>query len=95
MDFNLVSKALTSGVPEGVSIASEKEYTKQTLEDLKRDYSDKQSLFETLKEAYSRIENDYKINSSILTEKQAEMQYLKDIIDNNMIKFNFKSNEYI
>lgn len=92
---SLISKALTSGVPEGVSVAEEKEFTKTELSNLKKDYQEKQSKFETLKEAFSRIENDYKINSSILIDKQNELKYLKDIIENNMIKFNFNSYEDI
>jgi len=92
---SLISKALTSGVPEGVSVAEEKEFTKEALLNLKKDYIEKQSAFETNKEAFLRIENDYKINTSILQDKQKEMKYLKDIIENNMIKFNFSSNEDI
>lgn len=92
---SLVSKALTSGVPEGVSVEDEKNFTKEALANLKKDYVDKQSRFETNKEAFSRIENDYKINTSILRDKQNEMQNLKNIIENNMVKFNFASNEEI
>lgn len=93
--LNLVSKALTSGVPEGVSIEDEKNFTKEALAALKKDYIEKQSQFETNKEAFSRVENDYKINTSILRDKQSEMENLKNIIENNMVKFNFSSNEEI
>ena len=92
---NLVSKTLTSGVPEGVSVVEEKEFTKESLTKLKKEYLEKQSLLETSKEEFSRIENDYKINVSILKEKQNEMQNLKNLIEHNMVKFNFSSNEEI
>ncbi len=90
---NLLSKAQISGVPEGVSVADEKMHTKSELEKLKNDYLEKQSIFETKKEEFSRIENDYKINISILRDKQNEMNNLKNIIQNNMVKFNFKSED--
>jgi len=92
---SLTAKALTSGVPEGVSIADEKQFTKDELANLKRDYSIKQSAYETYKEEFSRIENDYKINTSILKDKQFEMENLKNIIQNNMVKFNFSSENEI
>lgn len=92
---NLVSKALISGVPEGVLVVDEKHFTKEALENLKKDYFEKQSIFETHKEEFSRVENDYKINMSILREKQEEMQNLKNIIENNMVKFNFSTEDEI
>ena len=92
---NLLMKAVSSGVPEGVLIVDEKNFTKETLSNLKKEYFEKQSLFETRKEEFTRIENDYKINTTILRDKELELENLKNIVENNMVKFNFSTNEEV
>ncbi len=92
---NLIAKALTSGVPEGVSIADEIAFSKEAIARLKKDYSEKQSLFETYNETFSRIENDYRFTMAILKDKQQEKENLQNIIQNNMVKFNFSSEDEV
>ena len=70
------TKMLTCGVPEGVSVSEEQQETQKAIAKLSALYSEKQSLFETSKEALSRIENDYTISSSILATKEADFSKL-------------------
>lgn len=72
----LSKKILASGVPEGFSVDSEKQETEKVIKALRVDYAEKQSLFETTKEALSRIENDYQVSESILKSKNDEITEL-------------------
>ena len=74
--YELSNKILASGVPEGVSVETEKQETEKAISNLKIEYAEKQSLFETSKEALSRIENDYQVSESILKSKTDEIDEL-------------------
>jgi chromosome segregation ATPase len=71
------SKIISSGVPENVSIDEETKATNSEIARLKFDYENKQIAYDSGKESLSRIENDYKINSSILADKRAEIKILE------------------
>lgn len=73
---DLSHKILTSGVPEGISVENEKIETENAIRALKLEYSEKQSLYETNKEALSRIENDYQVSETILQTKNDEINSL-------------------
>lgn len=72
----LSNKILASGVPEGVSVEDEKIETENAIKTIKIDYAERQSLYETNKEALSRIENDYIVCESILKTKNDEIAEL-------------------
>ncbi len=74
--YELSNKILASGVPEGVSVEGERAETEKAISLLKIEYAEKQSLFETSKEALSRIENDYQVSESILKSKTDEIDEL-------------------
>ena len=83
-------KILSSGVPENVSVESEKAETENTIDNLKIEFKEKQSLFETSKEELARVSNDYEISSSILQTKQNEVESLtlslNESLENNSFK---------
>lgn len=72
----LKTKILASGVPDGVSVEDEKTQIENSIKTLKTSYTEKQSLFETNKEALARIENDYQVAESILVSKNQEIEEL-------------------
>ena len=74
--YELSNKILASGVPEGISVETEKTETEKAISNLKIEYAEKQSLFETSKEALARIENDYQVSESILKSKTDEIDEL-------------------
>ncbi len=74
--YELSNKILASGVPEGISVEDEKIETEKTISNLKLEYAEKQSLYETSKEALARIENDYQVSESILKSKTDEIDEL-------------------
>ena len=78
--YELSNKILASGVPEGVSVEDERLETENAISSLKVEFAEKQSLYETSKEALSRIENDYKISESILKSKTDEIDELNSKI---------------
>ena len=78
--YELSNKILASGVPEGVSVENERLETEKSISNLKIEFAEKQSLYETSKEALSRIENDYKISESILKSKTDEIEELNSKI---------------
>ena len=84
--YELSNKILASGVPEGISVEAEKQETEKAIANLKVEYAEKQSLFETSKEALARIENDYKISESILKSKTDEIDELNAKIDALSVK---------
>lgn len=86
----LSKKILTSGVPEGVSVDAEKQETENAIKALKVEYSDKQSTFETSKEALSRIENDYQVSEQILKSKNDEIEELNAKITSSLENNGFK-----
>lgn len=86
----LNTKILASGVPEGVSVEEEKTQTETAIKNLRTDYAEKQSLFETNKEALSRIENDYAVSQSILDSKNAEITELNAKITASLESNGFK-----
>lgn len=83
-------KILTSGVPEGVSVETEKQETETAIKKLKVEYAEKQSAFETNKEALSRIENDYQVSESILKSKNDEIEELNAKITASLENNGFK-----
>ena len=89
--YELSNKILASGVPEGVSVENEKAETEKTIANLKVEYAEKQSLFETSKEALARIENDYKISESILKSKTDEIDELNAKITASLEENNFSN----
>lgn len=87
-DFS--KRILASGVPEGVSVDEEQKETENAIKKLKVEYAEKQSLFETNKEALSRIENDYQVSEGILKEKNSEIETLNAKITASLENNNFK-----
>ena len=90
---SLKAKIITSGVPENVSVDDEAVATQSEITRLKFDYENKQIAYDSSKEALSRIENEYKINSSILAEKKAEIKMLEQSVTKAMEDGNFASRE--
>ena len=88
--YELSNKILASGVPEGVSVKNERLETEKAITSLKVDFAEKQSLYETSKEALSRIENDYKISESILKSKTDEIDELNSKITASLEANGFK-----
>lgn len=86
----LSKKILASGVPEGISVDDEKLETENAIKQLRVDYAQKQSLYETSKEALSRIENDYQVSESILKIKNNEISELNSKITASLENNNFK-----
>lgn len=86
----LKKKILTSGVPEGVSVDTEKQETENAIKSLKVEYSDKQSTFETSKEALARIENDYQVSEQILKTRNDEIEELNAKITSSLETNGFK-----
>jgi len=74
--YELSNKILASGIPEGISVDTEKQETEKAISNLRVEYAEKQSLYETSKEALSRIENDYQVSESILKSKTDEIDEL-------------------
>lgn len=87
---SLSTKIMASGVPEGVSVDEEKIQTEKAVKELRTDYADKQSMFETSKEELSRIENDYQVSQSILDTKTAEISTLSEKINAALENNGFK-----
>lgn len=85
--LELGRKILASGVPEGVSVETERAETETIIKNLKIEYTEKQSAFETNKEALSRIESDYQVSETILKSKNEEIENLNkkitSAIENN------------
>lgn len=78
--LELGRKILASGVPEGVSVETERAETETIIKNLKIEYTEKQSAFETNKEALSRIESDYQVSETILKSKNEEIESLNQKI---------------
>ena len=89
--YELSNKILASGVPEGVSVETEKLETEKAISNLKVEFAEKQSLYETSKEALSRIENDYKISESILKSKNDEIDELNAKITSSLEQNGFSN----
>ena len=89
--YELSNKILASGVPEGVSVETEKLETEKAISNLKVEFAEKQSLYETSKEALSRIENDYKISESILKSKTDEIDELNAKITSSLEQNGFSN----
>lgn len=88
---SLRAKIITSGVPENVSVDDEGSATNAEITRLKFDYENKQIAYDSCKEALSRIENEYKINSSILNEKRNEIKSLEQNVTKAMEENAFAS----
>lgn len=89
--YELSNKILASGVPEGISVETEKLETEKAISNLKVEFAEKQSLYETSKEALSRIENDYKISESILKSKNDEIDELNAKITSSLEQNGFSN----
>lgn len=89
--YELSNKILASGVPEGASVETEKQETEKAISGLKVEYAEKQSLFETSKEALSRIENDYQVSELILKSKTDEINELNAKITASLEENGFKN----
>ncbi len=90
---SLRAKIITSGVPENVSIDDEGTATNAEITRLKFDYENKQIHYDSCKDALNRIENEYKINSSILNEKRNEIKVLEQGVTKAMEENNFSSHD--
>ena len=88
---SLRAKIITSGVPENVSVDDEGTATNAEITRLKFDYENKQIAYDSCKESLSRIENEYKINSSILNEKRNEIKLLEQNVTKAMEENAFAS----
>lgn len=89
--YELSNKILASGVPEGISVETERLETEKAISNLKVEFAEKQSLYETSKEALSRIENDYKISESILKSKNDEIDELNAKITSSLEQNGFSN----
>jgi len=89
--YELSNKILASGVPEGISVETERLETEKAISNLKVEFAEKQSLYETSKEALSRIENDYKISESILKSKTDEIDELNAKITSSLEQNGFSN----
>ena len=87
------TKMLSSGVPNGVMVAEEQKETEKAIAELSSQYTEKQSLFETCKEALSRVENDYAVSSTILVSKEAELKTLTAKVNQSLELNEFSSYE--
>lgn len=87
------TKMLSSGVPNGVMVAEEQKETEKAIAALSSQYTEKQSLFETCKEALSRVENDYAVSSTILVSKEAELKTLTTKVNQSLELNEFSSYE--
>lgn len=87
------AKIMTSGVPEGVSLAEEKQATQRAIEELKFNFDDKESKLYSCRENLNRTVQEYEVTSSILNSKHEEIENLEASVSANMINFEFKSNE--
>ena len=85
-----MSRILSSGVPEGVSVDQEKEETDKAIENMKTDLAGKQTRLDSCKENVSRTETDYNVNSSILDSKRKEIQELQLKISQYITDNNFE-----
>lgn len=87
------TKMFSYGVPDGVMVQEEKLETEKAIADLTALYSEKQSLYETNKEALSRVENNYTISSSILTTKESDFKHLSAKVNQSLELNEFASYE--
>lgn len=90
---NVKAKIVTSGVPEGVSLAEEKQETQKALEELKFNFDNKESKLYSCRENLNRTVQEYEVTSSILDAKRKEIEDLETSVSSNMINYDFKSNE--
>lgn len=90
---NVKAKIVTSGVPEGVSLAEEKQETQKALEELKFNFDNKESKLYSCRENLNRTVQEYEVTSSILDSKRKEIEDLETSVSSNMINYDFKSNE--
>lgn len=90
---NVKAKIVTSGVPEGVSLAEEKQETQKALEELKFNFDNKESKLYSCRENLNRTVQEYEVTSSILDSKRKEIEDLEANVSSNMINYDFKSNE--
>ena len=90
---NLKAEIIASGVPEDTSVEIEKEETQKALAKLKFDNDNLQMKFESAKDNLKRIENEYEIKYSILTEKRAEIKNLEKEVNESMLKAEFSNGE--
>ena len=79
---------------ENVSVDDEAVATQAEVTRLKFDYENKQIAYDSSKEALSRIENEYKINSSILAEKRWEAKKAKNWSEADALRDKLKSLGY-
>lgn len=84
------AKITTSGVPEGATLAGEKEEIKKELAKLKFDYDACEAKLVAAKENLSRTENEYNVKSSILIAKRGEISSLEKHINDCMQDAGFK-----
>lgn len=87
----LKAKIISSGVPENVSVDEEDVLTQKEISRLKLDYEAKQMAHESAKEKLSRTENDFKVNTTILDEKRAEIAMLEQKVSTDMARNDFAS----
>ena len=90
---NLKAEIIASGVPEETSVETEKEETSKALAKLKFDNENTNIKFESAKDNLKRVENEYDVKISILTEKRTEIKELEKQVADSMIKAEFSSSE--
>ena len=86
----LRKKIVENGIPEGLSVSEENKIIHEKIENLKLDYSKKETMVESSRELLSRVRNEYSINFSILSSKQNEIAELQKKIDFALVKNHFK-----
>jgi len=84
---------LENGIPDGVTVSEEQTNIYNLINELKNNYSMKETRLESCKELLSRTQNEYKINVAILADKKVEITELETKISNLMIECQFTSNE--
>ena len=77
----LREKIEDNGIPEGTSVSEENKLIHEKIENLKNDYSKKETKVESSRELLSRVRNDYSVNFSIISSKQDEIAELQKKID--------------
>lgn len=89
----LSAKIVTSGVPDGVSVETEKSETEKAIAKLKYDYDDKKLKVEIAKENLNRTEKEYDVKSLVIVSRRSEISELRTKIDRIREDSGFASND--
>lgn len=90
---SLSAKIIASGVPENVSLSEENESIDKEIARLKFDYDNKQMHNISCRENLNRTENEYKVKSTIISEKKLEIIQLEKNVSQGISAGGFASVE--